>query len=409
MENRNKQLAIVTGITKEVDGISESDIREARIYIGKQAGICYEEDSYFSNRLRNNEMAYKRCSTVLKTGHHSVADHVNVTIYLEGIPKIIIMMLNNMKVYGTSEKSGRYTNFNLVSVRESVLYNKWKTKLISILSDYNKSIGYILDNRQIEKLALENARFMLSMFVPTFMSHTKTIKDWNYTLRFIENYIETASERNDFERRIKEELRNLYRLIYNSGVRMDDFEELKDMHFDLLAYQVNDESLGLCETVHKGDYYALIKEMSIACLAQNQRHRTICYNMLFNGELDEMVFYIPPIVEYGNAQDEWLEDLESIKDLYPIATKVEVIEHGHVSKFLLKCKERLCGRASHEICIDTKRTLEHIISHQECSTRMSQELKKYINKDGSVKSKCELLACKEPCKFRGDLIFNRLI
>ena len=41
--------------------------------------------------------------------HHSVFGHDYISLYFEGIPKIIAMMINNEKDYNTSEKSGRYT------------------------------------------------------------------------------------------------------------------------------------------------------------------------------------------------------------------------------------------------------------------------------------------------------------
>ena len=75
----------------------------------------------------------KRLNRVLKSGHHSVFDHVKLTFEFSNIPKIIAMILNNEKDYSTSEKSARYTELKDLSKRESTLYNKWINILMPII------------------------------------------------------------------------------------------------------------------------------------------------------------------------------------------------------------------------------------------------------------------------------------
>ena len=66
--------------------------------------------------------------------------------------------------------------------------------------------------------------------------------------------------------------------------------------------------------------------------------------------LDEntMEFYVPAIVIAYGCENEWLEDIKSVANVYPQGTMVDVAEQGIVEDFVLKCKERLCGRAFKE-------------------------------------------------------------
>ena len=82
---------------------------EALSFSGKSAGICYLPDTMEELLAEPEEKTEKRTNRTLNSGHHSVFAHVHYNLILENIPKILAMILNNEKVYNTSEKSGRYT------------------------------------------------------------------------------------------------------------------------------------------------------------------------------------------------------------------------------------------------------------------------------------------------------------
>ena len=97
---------------------------EALNFSGKSAGICYLPDTLETLFNEPEEKTLKRCMGTIKSGHHSVFGHPTYNLSLEGIPKILAMILNNEKMYNTSEKSARYTIMK-PSEDEKVLYEKW--------------------------------------------------------------------------------------------------------------------------------------------------------------------------------------------------------------------------------------------------------------------------------------------
>lgn len=141
---------------------------EAIDFSGKEAGICYLPDDLEKLFGEDKEKTLKRAQRTLKSGHHSVFGHPTYNLTLEGIPKILAMILNNEKVYNTSEKSARYTKMN-PSKEEKELYEKW----INIYKE-KISVEYPkIDEKRVEKLAQENARYLISIFTPaTIMGYT---------------------------------------------------------------------------------------------------------------------------------------------------------------------------------------------------------------------------------------------
>ena len=97
---------------------------EAVDFSGKSAGICYLPDTLETLFAEAPEKTQRRADGNIKSGHHSVFGHPTYNLSLEGIPKILAMILNNEKIYNTSEKSARYTHME-PSPQEKELYEKW--------------------------------------------------------------------------------------------------------------------------------------------------------------------------------------------------------------------------------------------------------------------------------------------
>ncbi len=76
---------------------------------GKIAGICYDKQVYNHLLEEDTEKTIRRTNLTMGSGHHSVYGHSDVILYLQGIPKILAMVLNNEHAYNTSEKPARYT------------------------------------------------------------------------------------------------------------------------------------------------------------------------------------------------------------------------------------------------------------------------------------------------------------
>ena len=182
-------------------------------FAGAEAGICYMSKSYFDSYVSDEVKAYNRFSTVASTGHHSIAGHSQVALLFEGIPKIVAMYLNNLQDYETSEKSGRYTVMTGNSEKEQKVYEKWCHKLNDIIFD---TYGDKIDNKTRDKLAKENARYLLSVFTPTTMGYTASIRQFNYIIDWAEKFVNLETPNNYFYNTLKDNFKVLSTLLkYN--------------------------------------------------------------------------------------------------------------------------------------------------------------------------------------------------
>ena len=101
------------------------------------------------------------------------------------------MLLNNEKVYTTSEKSARYTKMELSGI-EKELYDKWNDKLGKIIAEKYGHLSYF-DERRIKKLAMENARYFTSVMTPTSMAYTVSIRQLNYLCGWMQQFEKSSN------------------------------------------------------------------------------------------------------------------------------------------------------------------------------------------------------------------------
>ena len=133
----------------------------------------------------------------MESGHHSVFGHAHYNLIFEGIPKILAMILNNEKIYNTSEKSARYTKME-PSEEEKVLYEKWIEKYKKVIKEEYPEF----DDKKVKKLAQENARYLISIFTPaTIMGYTVNFCQLNYIVHWFEDYIK-KEEDNTFSKKL---------------------------------------------------------------------------------------------------------------------------------------------------------------------------------------------------------------
>ena len=144
---------------------------DALMFSGTVAGICYLPDTIESLRGEPEERTISRYKGNLASMHHSVFSHVTYNLLLTNVPKILAMVLNNEKLYTTSEKSARYTQM-APSAEERELYEKWIGLFQRrVIEEYGFKEKYAL------KLAQENARYLISVFTPaTTMMYTVNLQ-----------------------------------------------------------------------------------------------------------------------------------------------------------------------------------------------------------------------------------------
>ncbi len=363
---------------------------EALDFSGKSAGICYLPDTLEKLFNEPNEKTKNRVNGNIKSGHHSVFGHPTYSLSLEGIPKILAMILNNEKIYNTSEKSARYTKME-PSIQEKELYEKWiKIYEKQILSEYPN-----FEEKRVKKLAQENARYLISVFTPaTVMEYTTNFCQLNYIINWAKDYIE-KEENNSFSIKLK-------------NVFEEFLKSMPDIEVEGLDTTVKKRSFSLFSkrehrTEEFGENYCTTYLVSFAELAQAQRHRTINYEMTL---LKEPKYYVPPIIRNTEYEKEWIKDISSLKDFYPQGMLVKVNERGTIENFALKCTERLCGCAQLEIMEQTEQTMHKYIE----AVKENKELYEYLL-PYSKGARCTFPGwkCTAPCIFGGKNAMNRKI
>ena len=355
---------------------------EAVDFSGKSAGICYLPDTVETLFAEAPEKTQRRANGNIKSGHHSVFGHPTYNLCLEGIPKILAMILNNEKIYNTSEKSARYTHME-PSPQEKELYEKWiEIFKEQILTQYPK-----FEDKRALKLAQENARYLISVFTPaTVMEYTVNFGQLNYIINWAKDYIKNAEE-NSFSIKLKETFKEFLAAMPDLEIEGLDSRN-KNRNFSLFAKRKN-------RNEEFGENYSVTYLASFAQLAQAQRHRTLSYEMTL---LDEPKYYVPPIIAETNLEKEWLKDISSLKEFFPQGMLVQVNERGTIENFVLKCMERLCGFSQLEIMQETKNIMNKYLEATKDKPELYQYLLPY-----SRGARCTFPGwkCDSPCVFGG--------
>lgn len=328
------------------------DREEAIKLCGKIAGVCYDEEGF--NHLKDEvlEKTMKRVNTTLNNGHHSVYDHITINFNIENIPKMLAMVINNQPQYTTSEKSARYTPIvrkdnSIITEREEQLYNKWLNIFkIKIKAKY----GNVYSDFKIKTLAQENARYLVTVFMPTQMIYSTSLRQINYIASWMLEYIDNANLNDNFEYNLSKSMQEFIDCLDKLNV-LDDRLMTNEKHRSLSLFgkdlDKREEYFGY---VYTTNYYGTYSE-----LAQGQRHKTLDYQM---ERLKEKKYIMPTIIKGDKPLElEWLNDINSVKNVTPQGEIILINESGTYDNFILKCKERLCSAAQLEIMLQTKETL----------------------------------------------------
>lgn len=372
----------------------ELPIEEAIKFSGKEAGICYMPDTIDSILNEPEEKTLKRARGNMESGHHSVFGHPRYNFGFEDIPKIIAMVLNNEKVYDTSEKSARYTEMK-PSEEEKVLYKKW----IQIFRGRILAVYPNIEAKQAKKLAQENARYLISVFTPaTVMGYSVSFQQFSYVLHFMEDFAkkEDDTEFNKFLKPNLQEFVNLHSKFKVEGINPDSKNRKLSLFSDVR--RKNEWGENYCYT-----YWA-----SFSQIAQAQRHRTIKYE-IYIPTLNkyETKYFIPPIIKGTELEEQWLVDIKSLSNNFPQGQMVLVNERGSVEDFVGKCKERLCGCAQLETAMQTKETLkEYLKNTKDTDERVYKYLMQY-----ATGARCTFYdyTCTKPCIWGAKNALDRLV
>ena len=391
MENTKIKVGILPNQFLKSDGTFDKE--EAIKLSGKIAGECYDKEGFAHLVNEPEQKTMRRVNMTLNIGHHSVYDHIWISFNLQNIPKILAMVINNEHQYTTSEKSARYTPVikqegSIITDEEERLYNKWlEIFKLKIKSKY----GYIYNDSKIQKLAQENARYLVTVFMPTQMIYSTSLRQINYIVSWMQKYIKNADMNNEFEKKLASSMRELINELGNVNVLEDRLLKNKK-HLSLSLFGENLDE----KEEHFGDCYSTTYKGSFAQYAQAQRHRTLDYQLEM---LDEKEYFIPPIIaDDPMLVDEWLGDMQIVKGVNPQGELVRIYETGSYNNFILKCKERLCSAAQLEIMLQTKdNLLKYKKALEESNNPLAKDIEKY-----SHGARCTFpdFECQADCNFK---------
>ena len=295
-------------------------------------------------------------------------------------------------MYNTSEKSARYTKMD-PSEEEKNLYEKW-------IEIYKKEISKKYPNieeKRVQKLAQENARYLISVFTPaTVMEYTVNFGQLNYIIHFFENYINNEEKNSKFDIKIKEVFKEFIKAL--PDLKIDGLDaDMKKRELSFFAKRKNRKE-------EFGENYCTTYEASFAELAQAQRHRTLYYEVSL---LETPKYYIPPVIRNTNLEKEWIKDISSLEEYYPQGMLLKINERGTVENFVLKCTERICGAAQLEIMEQTIETMNKYLNYTKQTT---EDVYNYLL-PYSKGARCTFPGwkCKSPCVFGAKGAINRLI
>lgn len=395
-------------LTKEIDNITSEELNyEQTLLSGKFAGTCYAKEGYATIRTQPVEKAIKRAKATASRGHHSVFQHgvINMEIVC---PKMIAMLLNSIGISNTSEKSARYTQMHPETKQEQELYEKWHDIIYQeIMARYENRFTEVEAN----KLAYENARYMISVFSETSMVYSLPFRNIFYVLDWIKE-MRTSLEKLEgtFNKRLYKELASLEEAFLNV-VGKESFHDNKNEYFRFMPVQATGE-YDDDNKEYYGDVYTARFLASFAQVAQEQRHRTTRVKINFSGSNpDEFGYFVPPILKHTKYESEWLSDISGIGEVYPQGMLVSVTEQGLFEDFALKCKERMCGRAQLEIMQVTEQILSSFIKHRDNLSKANQKRLDNITEKNQPCARCgyDDFICQEGCTWGKNGALSRLI
>ena len=371
---------------------------EAIMFSGHASGICYMKGSYEDILKEPKEKTLDRLKGNFEKGHHSVAGHVQYNLYLENIPKILAMFLNNEGIYNTSEKSARYTDM-VPQAEEKEIYEKWKEILSKLISEKMKTDEKYanISKRTFHTLVNENARYMISIFTPyVSMEYTASFQQLNYINYFSKLFVEKNADSEDpFLKKCSEVLKEFSQKLPNTFSIPNLNPEAKSREFSLIGKRRHYTEFG--------ENFSINYELSFACFAQTHRHRKDACEFMLK---EEPKFYTPLIIKGTEFEEEWQKDISSLAHLYPQGMLIDVCERGTIEDFVLYCKERLCGRAQLEIALKTKDAMARYIEEVKDKPRLYNYLLPYTHGP-----KCTFydFKCKEPCIFGAKYGIDRIL
>ena len=297
---------------------------EFELFGGRIAGMNMMNESYEKMLDEERTKTQRRIKQTKSNGIHSVYAHNSITLYLDRVPKIILLILKSLK----QEVSEGVVYEDETSSKTKILYKKWvdifKNKLTKVYKQENPNITDIA----LTNIAKYYADYMTSIFAPVSMVYTTNYKAINYLISAFECMISKANK-SDFEEKVTPYIQDLVANL--KGLPFYD-EELASNRFagglNLFADDKPTEE-------YFGDIYSTSYDASMLELCESFDFKALDFSM----RVKEGEYYIPEIIADSESFSElWISDLKELEGTYPEATMITVHETGTLSAFLTKIK-----------------------------------------------------------------------
>lgn len=358
------------------------DLKEALKITGVKAAVCFKDGDITPQMIReaeSDEQLIKRGINTILSDHTSPSEQVSVSLEITGIPKILCMILNNEHEYAADERSIRYTIIKenaAISKEEVTLYYKWLNIFINILNskyyDFFKKFNQgkteeatiKKTNNAIKKIAQENARYLITLFVPTTLTYTVPLAQINKICVYMQRIIDNPL--NEFEEALIpylqefiSKLKDLDVVITNQKIAKlkiinvpdnDDYFYHNNKKIDLSLFAKRNKFSALGKENEVGYNISYNFGLTISALAEMQRHRTAYFECSYPSNTNFKVYTPILIRENKKLSEEWFKDVMSLKQFYPQAQLLDVNICAPLKNIInFIGKERACDRALLEV------------------------------------------------------------
>jgi len=426
---------MIVKLSKEQYLIDESgrfNQKEALKIAGLKAAVCFKPGKFAPWDIRdaeNEETLVRRGIDTVISEHATPAQQASVSLELYQVPKIVCMYLNNLGMQAADERSLRYTEVKpseelneYISQEEIDIYCKWLNKLQEVLwKDYENFFMMTNGGNEkkaklaVKKIAQENARSFLSIFMPTSLTYTSNFSELNKLALQIEktcnaeNNTELEQLAQPYLEELLSHLKDLKVILTNEDVwniqpsyaeknnipHNDHILGKDGKNLDLNLFSNKNKFSGIVMPDEFGVSFHATRPISFAGFAQLQRHRTLDTELKVPNSFS---FYVPEFIKiYPEVVEEWMKDAEIVSDIcYPQGQMILVSMEGTLKKLVNYVGgERACTRAQHEIAVFYLELLkDYYDALKEENSELASLLEPYV---GKYRCLSKNYKCPSPC------------
>lgn len=303
-------------------------------FSGKMVGLTNTPDNLKTLMFEDNAKAQRRSESAKIENNREYFNHESFTLYFEGLPKIISIIIDSGKTWVKSEKASRF-NESYFSKDEELIYNKWIDLFKNKISKLYKDKGEVCTDKMLENMSVEYAVYLKSVFSPVTCAYTVTYGEFNRLIGVIENYI-GIEKTNDFENKLSAALIEFVLKLKTLPYYDKSLAKVKDNIWLFTSNNIEE---------YYGDVYATSYKCSYECLSQLLQYKDIDTK----ASMLENEYYIPSIIADNKDLSElWVSDIMTLGN-YPMASMLSINEMGTLDNFMHKLSDSVDNSIATEV------------------------------------------------------------